>query len=173
MNNKVFLCSCWISCVLICTHCLLSCQWALLRTAWFPHLHSFPSDICIHWWGPLGAFCSPGWTAPAVPASLDKKGAPVPLSPSWPLAGLPPEGLCPTCTGESRTGHVGSSSSSRICTFVFTFICFFGPQPFSKASKKCAEYSSDILWTVHFSFRNRLEATRFIMPTNTHSLGMI
>lgn len=70
------------------SHCLLSCQWALLKIAWLYLLSSLPLDICMHWWHFPWIFSSPGYTVPVLPGFPHRRNAPLPSSSLWPFIGL-------------------------------------------------------------------------------------
>jgi len=77
-NGSVTWCLGGTSCVSVCAHCLLSCHWAPLKRVCLHPLCTLPSGICVHWWDPLWAFSSSGWTAPTLSAFPNMRGAPGP-----------------------------------------------------------------------------------------------
>lgn len=96
------------------SHCLLSCQWALLKIAWLYLLSSLPLDICMHWWHFPWIFSSPGYTVPVLPGFPHRRNAPLPSSSLWPFIGLSKVCLRVSCTGGPRTWHSTLDGASSV-----------------------------------------------------------
>lgn len=96
------------------SHCLLSCQWALLKKAWLYLLSSLPLDICMHWWHFPWIFSSPGYTVPVLPGFPHRRNAPLPSSSLWPFIGLSKVCLRVSCTGGPRTWHSTLDGASSV-----------------------------------------------------------